>query len=414
MLPTEMVEAVADNLSLIEFRQLRLVCSSLQQQSLHQFRERFFRQKTLAWEVESFESLLQVTKHPYFGKSIRHLIIESTPTYAIRLWKLNRRVIETPDHDVEHRLTLEEDALADEACRVAKFWNETRYDQKSLMTFFEQVRTLESITLSFNGMERHLGKFARMYCERSRNEMSRPFVTTMFTMATLGATVDNIFLHEDRNYGAISIGRLESLSPVLSKFEDAFTNLHTIQLNLRDWRFPEEGFEPPIGRAPFVVRFLSKCTNIRRFEVSCFSSLEGNIFPEMAKHCKFPFLERCHLDLFRVFAMEDLLNFLDGAKDTLRVLSLSHVVLRDETADWSDIMRSIASGLNLESLELKNLFNRRGGRVGIEGTVKGAITLSGPDLKSTLEYHADNLVVGNWGPAWHLASTSYPFIGLRT
>ena len=416
-LPTEMAEAVVDYLSLTDFKQLRLVCSTLHQQSMHQFRERYFQQISLTWSIESFQSLLEVSRHPYFGLAIKHLAIDSTPSYAIRLWKLNRQAIETPDHDLENRLNNEEDSLSYEAERMSKYWSETLHDQKDLIQFFKHVRYLDSVTFAFDGMDRHLGKFARMYCERSRNEMSRPFVTTMAAIAISGVTVKNVYLHKVRNYGAISIGRLESLSPFLSKFQGAFENLDTLQINLRDWRYPEEGFEPLTGtvpKAPFVVRFLSKCVNIRRFEVSCFSSLENDMFSELAKHCKFPRMEYCRLELFRIFSMEDLPNFLIGSKSSLRTLSLSHFVLRDESATWADLLRRLASDLNLETLELKSLFTRRGARLGIaDGPIKGTLVLSGPDFIKNLEYYAENLVAGNWGPAWHLASTSYPFLGLR-
>jgi hypothetical protein len=77
-------------------------------------------------------------------------------------------------------------------------------------------------------------------------------------------------------------------------------------------------------------------------------------------------------------------------------------------------MHRISGDLDLQTLELLNLFSRMGSRVGIDGTMKGAIILEGPKLKDELRYHAEHLVNGNWGPAFHLASVAYPFIGMRT
>ena len=76
-------------------------------------------------------------------------------------------------------------------------------------------------------------------------------------------------------------------------------------------------------------------------------------------------------------------------------------------------MYRLASDLNLETLELRSLFTGMGARLGIDGPIKGAIVISEPDFTKQLEYYAENLVAGHWGPAWHLASTSYPFLGLR-
>lgn len=409
-----MVEGIAGHLPLSAFRDLRLVCSSLNQQLQHQFRERFFRQHTLAWSTESFHALTSIVTHEYYGTALKVLVIDATPSYAVNLWKINRQGVESPNSELEFQLQRKEDILTEEAKESAKFWTESRFDQTNLIAIFQRVKNLDSIVFAYDGMEKHWGKFARIYCERSRNEMSRPFVVAMAAIAESGIVVRTISIHRDRKYGAVSIGRLESLSPRLAKFDVAFQTLHNLQLNLRDWRHPEEGFELPEARAPFIVRFLAKCTNIRRFEISCFSSLEEDIFPEMSRHCKFPHMEHCQLELFRLSSADDIFNFLEAAKCSLRSLSLSHIVLRDETATWPDLMRRIASDLDLETIDLKNLFSRFGARVGIEGTLKGTISLSGPSLKQRLEYHAEHLIAGNWGPAWHLASSAYPFIGLRT
>lgn len=419
LLPTELIESVASHLELPAFRSFRLTCVRLQQQSLHVFKENFFYKHTVAWNVDDFEDLENIASHPVFSSALRNLVIDATPRHAARLWEIKQTIYEYANRgnrDLEVSLNtsfLEEKKRADE---LAKFWNETRQDRKSLTAVFNKIRRLQSVTFSYSGMPKSYGTLCRKYCESSQNEMSRPFVSTMAAIAASKVAIREIRMDESKFHGAVSIGRLESLSPQLSKFSGAFENLHVLNINLRDWRHPEEGFEPPIGRAPFVVRFLSKCVNLRTLELSCFSSLEVDIFAEMAEHCHFPRLTTCKLELFRISATDDLFTFLGTSRHTLRDLTLGHIVLRDPESSWADLIKRIAVELFLERVELKNLFSMQGARIGIDGTIKGKIHLSGPgpQIAADLLHCAEHLVSGNWGPAWHLAAVAYPFIGLRT
>lgn len=416
-LPTEMLEAITHHLDLDTFRSLRLVSPSVNQQSLHQFKDRFFRQRTLRWDKSSFQSLLDITLDVYFGSALQNLIIDATPHDAIRLWELKTHIEELPGpHNFHNEVMKLYKSLRYEAEDHAKYWVETRLDIKTLTTVFEMRKStgLKKIVFAYDGMVKKYGKFARQYCENSQNEMSGPFVATMTAIAQSGIAVEEISIHKERKYGAVSIGRLEQISRFLRQLDTPFEVLRTLKVNLRDWRHPEEGFALEGNKAPLVVRFLAKCKNMKELELSCFSSLEGDLMSEIAKHCHFPQMESCKVELFRISNINDLFAFLAHAKKTLRNLSLSHIVLRDDTASWADVMRRIATELDLESLELLNMFGRMGARVGIDGMFKGSLIVIGAKMKEELERSADNLVSGNWGPAWHLAATSYPFIGLRT
>jgi hypothetical protein len=421
-LPTELVEHIASHLDLPGFRSFRLVCHSLQQQSAHHFRERFFRKRTTIWTIESFQTALAVTSHPEFGNALQDLYVDATPRHSIRLWRMKTQL---QDNNIFFsNLSVEDERDAKESADAqARQWNQTRFDQKILFKMFDRIKVLQSITFEYEGMEARYGKFGRRYCETSQNEMSRPFVSTMNAIVASGITVQNIYMDKEKKYGAVSIGRLESLSPALSKFDAVFQNLHTLHLNLRDWRHPEEGFEPLIQHVPFVVRFLAKCGNIRNLEMSCYSSLEDDIFSDMANYCAFSHLESCKLNLFRVYAATDLLIFLRHSQSTLRSLSLSHIVLRDDYADWSEVMLRMANELDcLELLELHALFTRIGNNIAFPATARGcypvprvrSMTLTTPDLQETLRKRALNLGIHEAGPAWHVAAVAYPFVGLRT
>ncbi|KAF2011063.1 hypothetical protein BU24DRAFT_330864, partial [Aaosphaeria arxii CBS 175.79] len=337
-LPTELVEAIASYLPLTDFRRLRLLCSSLTQQVHHQFKHRFFQQHTLDWTVAGFQTLSNIVNDDQFRSSLQSIVIVSTPLQQMRLWMASRRAVASLYPGPQTEPSEEEIRLTDETNKAAKFWNESRHDYTSLTATFERLRSIDSIVFAYDGMDKTWSKFGRFYCERSTNEMSRPFIVTMAAIAESHFHVRTMTMHEEKKYGAVGIGRLESLAPRLSTLQDALGHIQTLRLNLRDWRSPEEGFDPPVRRTPFVVRFLSCFKNLRSFEFSCYSSLEDNIFSEMATHCKFPYLERCDLGLIRLVSMDDLFNFLNPAKGHLRSLTLSNMVLRDETVSWSDLL----------------------------------------------------------------------------
>lgn len=358
-----------------------------------------------------------MTSHPRFAGLLEDLVVDATPRFAIRLWELEKGIVDaTAQQDFERRVELQSYYLKieEESETATRYWNETRQDQMILTSVFKRLQRLSSIIFAYDGMDKNHLLFGRRYCENSQNEMSRPFVSTMAALATSRCDVLFIGVDPERNCGAISIGRLESISPVLTKFDHAFPGLSHLQLSLRDWRYPDEGFAMPVDKAPFIVRFLSRFQNIQTLELSCFSSLEEDILRDLAKHCKFPRMETCKLDLFRIRMVDNLFDFLDPCKDTLRSLSLSHTVLKDAAIEWDQVLRRIASTYALERAEFKSLFMRAGARVGFSGSMRGEVILGGDGLKGQLEQQAGNLVAGNWGPAWHLAAVAYPFIGLRT
>ncbi|KAF2743721.1 hypothetical protein M011DRAFT_409825 [Sporormia fimetaria CBS 119925] len=428
VLPTELVQTIARNLDLDSSRSLRLSCSTVNQQTLYPFRERFFRQCTLLWDLQRFQILAEIVEHPYFGDALEHLLIDATPYDAIKLWQIQKHLDDLnpspinpyknwADVDVYgevKRLTVEQRTITKHADFSAKFWNETQTDLTMLITIFQRLQNqLRTITFAYEGMDKEFSKFARKYCESSQREMSRPFVTMMAAIARSGVTVESITTSRTAPYGAVCIGRFETLSRYLTNFGTAFEHLRTLKLNLRDWRYPEEGFEPPPGKIPFIVRFLAKCKAVEDLELSCYSSLEGDlILRDLAKHCALPHLRSCRLELFRIVSIDDLFTFLAPSRH-LKRLVLRHVVLRDDTATWGDVMRRLATEHDLDGAELRSLFNRSGARVGIEGSVMGAIVVTAPDFKRKMLETAEMLVGGNWGPIWLLASVAYPFIGMR-
>jgi hypothetical protein len=275
-LPTELIEAIASYLDLPASRSLRLVSSSLKQQSLHVFRDRYFRSRSLQWAKQDFENLLKVSKHTAFGTALRHLVVDATPKHSMCLWQLRKRISEadaifSDPNGVFFKSELQERYIAEEkeATELATFFNESRYDQKCLRAAFGPITQLESITFMYSGMEKKYGKFGRRYCESSQSEMSRPFVSTMTAVAASGVQVKKICTSEHFSYGAVSVGRVESLAPSLRNFEGGFEKLEQLELNLRDWRYPDTGFELGSTRAPFVVRFLAKARNVKHLNIGC-------------------------------------------------------------------------------------------------------------------------------------------------
>ncbi|KAF2273128.1 uncharacterized protein EI97DRAFT_469871 [Westerdykella ornata] len=424
-LPTELVESITEHLDLVSLRALRLTSSSINQQTLHHFRQRFLQHFTLRWDLPHFETLRSITEHSYFGGALQRLTVDATPYHAIRLWQLWKQI---GDFNYVHSSTgcsIDEASASagiyreykktkEDSDATTRFWNETQTDLNMLTSIFTHLDRLQTITFAYAGMDKGYGKFGRRYCETSQNEMSRPFVISMAAIAASGLTVESISISPTQEFGAVSIGRLETLSRYLPKFDHAFEHLGTLKINLRDWRHPEEGFEPPPGKIPFIVRFLAKCKSVRELELSCFSSLEGDtILHEMAQHCVFSHLQSCQLGLFRIFSIQDLFDFLAPSKATLERLSMSHIVLRDEGVTWGDVMRRLADEFELNWVTLQNLFTRNGTRVGLAGQKMGEVVLIGPGMKDALAVAADALVGGNWGPVWMLAPVAYPFIGMR-
>lgn len=414
-LPTELIEQVTDYLDVDSFRSFRLASCSLNQQSIHSFRQRFFRTRTVAWTSESLDRLTHITSDAYFGRSLRVLVIDATPRFAIRLWELEKGIIEADlqqDQDRRNDIQARYSEVEVRLEQATRFWNETRYDRKALTSVFEHLGNLQSIVFAYDGMKKNFLLFGRRYCESSQNEMSRPFVTTMAAVAMSKLIVQTITIDPQRRYGAVSTGRLESLAPVMARFDDIFLGLKVLKMNIRDWRSPEDGFEMPTGKTSFLVRFLSKLRNLESLDLSCFSSLQENVLSEMAQHCKYPRLKTCRLYLFKVPEAEDLLRFLEPAHGWLKSLTISHCILRN--GEWSQVLADFASELRLERIEISDLFTRTGARVGFDQTMRRTLVFHEPHLKDQLLLQSERLIDGNWGPAWHLAAVAYPFIGLHS
>jgi hypothetical protein len=413
-LPAELTEHITDYLDVDCFRSFRLASHTLNQQALHQFRERFFRTRTVTWTTESLDRLTHVTSDAYFGRSLRDLVIDSTPRFAITLWELEKGIIEADLQQDQNRRNDMQKRYSEVEARfeqITRFWNETRRDRKALASVFQNLGRLQSIVFAYDGMKKNFLLFGRRYCESSQNEMSRPFVSTFAAVAMSKLVVQTITIDPGRRYGAVSTGRLESLSPLLIVFDDIFLELKVLKMNIRDWRTPGDGLELPNGKASFLVRFLAKLRNLESLDLSCFSSLEENLLSEMAQHCKYPCLRTCRLHLFRIPDTGDLLHFLEPAHGRLKALTLSHCVVRN--GEWSQVMTDIASKLRLEYLELGDLFTRLETRVGFDKSTRRTLVLKESNLKSQLIFQSGRLISGNWGPAWHLAAVAYPFIGLH-
>jgi len=418
-LPTELIECIARYLDLSSFCSLRLATSFLRQQSLHVFRDRFFRRQSVSW-----------AKHADLGSSLQHLSVDATPRHSMSLWQLRKRISEadaiiSESDGLFFKSELQEKYMEEEkaAKELATFFNETRYDHKCLRAVFGNVQKLESIVFEYRGMERKYGKFGRRYCESSQHEMSRPFLSTMAAVAASGVHVKTIAVHPVHHHGAVSIGRLESLAPSLRSFEVVFGNLETLELNLRDWRYPDEGFELASLRAPFVVRFLAKARNVKNLTIGCYSSLQDDLIGEMAHHCTFGKLESCKLSHFGLQNASDLAELLAPSFATLEILSLSHIRLMDEAASWADLIRNLASSEDtfqaLRRMHLEKLFTKSGSRLSLNGGMgQEKLSLVSEDNDSIWRDDAlraaDLFSDGTWGPAYQLGAVAYPFIDMRT
>jgi hypothetical protein len=413
-LAAELTEHITDYLDVDSFRSFRLVSRTPNQQSLRQFRQRFFRTRTVAWTTESLDRLTHITSDAYFGRSLRELVVDSTPRFAITLWELEKGIVEADLQQDQNRCNDMQRRYSEVETRseqITRFWNETQRDRKALASVFQHLGRLQSIVFAYDGMNKNFLLFGRRYCESSQNEMSRPFVSTFAAVAMSKLVVQTITIDPGRRYGAVSTGRLESLSPLLIVFDDVFVGLRVMKMNIRDWRTPGDGLELPRGKASFLVRFLAKMRTLESLDLSCFSSLEENLLSEMAQHCKYPRLRTCRLHLFRIPNTDDLLHFLEPAHGRLNALTLSHCVVRD--GEWRQVMTDIASKLRLEYLELGDLFTRLEARIGFDKSTRRTLVLKEPGLKEQLIFHSGRLNSGNWGSAWHLAAVAYPFIGLH-
>lgn len=201
-----------------------------------------------------------------------------------------------------------------------------------------------------------------------------------------------------------------SLAPSLRSFEAALEGLEELELYLRDWRCPEEGFELENARAPFLVRILEKARNVRHLSIGCYSILHDDLIGKMARHCVFTSLETCKLSYFRLRNASDLGDFLGPSSVALKGLTLSRIMLLDEDVSWADLFRHFASDSALQALEwmhLTRLFTNTGSRLGLNGGmgqeelllgisgINGATQNRRTDLLASIELFSE----GSWGPS---------------
>ena len=420
-LPTELIEHITTYLDLPDSRSLRLTSPSLSRQTSHVFKDRFFRQHTLQWTEAAFIRLLEITSHPHFGNAIQDLIVDATPRHSIHLWQAQIRIAETqgiatPYGTASATRDLEIQYIADYTVseEIAKFFSETRFDRKSLVTVLERLEHLDSITFAYEGMHEKYAKFCTRYCKSSQQEMSRPFVSTMSAIAESKVQVRRIQVDSDKAFGAVSIGKLETLAPSLRYFDHAFEKLDTLQLHLRDLRSSVSGFEIDTIRAPFVVRFLAKARNVRKLELSCYSILEMDVFGEMARHCQFEKLEECKLSVMRIMNGDDLLTLLQPAENTLRSLSMRYIMNSDPYNTWWHILSRVAKEEDvlprLNHLHLGCLISDSRRRVWMnELQVQ---SFAGNDWRGHLSDALDQYKTKAADSSWSLGALAYPFVGL--
>jgi hypothetical protein len=438
-LPTELLELIASNLSLPSFACLRLTCRHCHTRTLLLFKHRFFSTQHVSWNKSSLQRLVNVAVHPELGNALRHLVIDSTPHHALSLWKMSRRSADaghlTPLTDEEdeaklvHRLTSEYQILQQEAERSARWFNETRFDVVCLKKVFARLEGLESVVFAYEGMEIRYSKFAQRYCEASQHEMSRPFVSTLSALASTGTSVKGIEVAEGKGYGAVSVGRLESLAPSLRAFDGLFEGLQVLKVKLRDWRTPDEVFTLESGRAPFSVRFLAKCRNVRVLNLSFYSTLEDGAFGELIRACRFEKLESVMLELFRIRQANDLVQFFEPSKGCLKEVSLKHVMLEEyhmkESGDdvWKRFFDEFADEKrvleNLRVFHAERLFYecRNGARRVFfkrEGVKTVQLHVGGKNWRAELREYAEKCMVSAGGRMWGSGAIAYPFARSNT
>lgn len=191
-----------------------------------------------------------------------------------------------------------------------------------------------------------------------------------------------------------------------------------------DFRSPTlaAGFGLGSPKAPFVVRFLSKARNVKHLNLGCYSSLDDDLLGDMSKYCTFDRLVTCRLAHFRLHDASDIMQLLAPSSASLMHLSLYHMVLRDQETTWADFVMHLASDTELlpalKLLWLQKLFTRTGARLidSVEGRDEMSFGEEG-DLsqwRAEALCHAQGFSESTSGPAWHLGTVAYPFIGMRT
>lgn len=387
----------------------------------------------MSWTEDSLQRLADVAAHPELGDALRNLVIDATPHHALSLWKMARRSADaghlTPASDDEdgaklvRRIASDYDGLKRESERAARWFNETRFDVGCLKKAFARTKGLESVVFEYEGLEIRYSKFARRYCEGSQSEMSRPFVSTMSALAGSGTGVKRIEMGDGKGYGAVSVGRLESLAPSLRAFDGLFEGLQVLKLKLRDWRTPDEGFELERARAPFSVRFLAKCRNVRVLVLSFYSTLEDDVFGELIRVGRFERLENVTLELLRVRQAGDLTKFFESSKACLKEVRLKHVMLdeHDKQESGCNTWKRIFDGFADEKRGFENLRVFHAERMCYEsrigprrllfkrGSLKSMLHVEGEHWRIELRQYAKTCLDSAGGTMWESGAVAYPF-----
>ncbi|KAF1931262.1 uncharacterized protein M421DRAFT_99139 [Didymella exigua CBS 183.55] len=427
-LPAELIEQIASYLDLTSFQSFRLTSHRHLSSTAPIFRSRFFTSIILSWTKPSLQRLADISTHLELGLALQHLIIDATPHHSLSLWKMRRRSSDAghfdplfDDEDGPKLITTLDGAcesLQQQAETEARWFNESRFDVVCLRKVFEKVKRLESVVFGYEGMGMRYSKFAQRYCESSQHEMSRPFVSTMAALAASNATVKRIEMAKGNGFGAVSVGRLESLAPSLRAFDAVFEKLKVLQLKLRDWRSPDTGFELERTRAPFSIRFLAKCFSVRVLDLSFYSCFESDLFGELVRLCRFAKLECVTLEFLRVEHSRDLMDFLEPSKVCLKEVRLRHVLLGDAGSGWKDVFDGFADeerGLRAPRvLHAERLFAEQ------SSGIKSVLFHDGESMTSRLrveeEHWRDELrergsryVESEAGRMWESGAIAYPF-----
>jgi hypothetical protein len=171
------------------------------------------------------------------------------------------------------------------------------------------------------------------------------------------------------------------------------------------------------------VRFLAKARNVQHLDLECYSSLEDDLFGEIARTCVFAKLRTCKLAQFDLLKASDLLQLLVPSSLTIEELSLNHIAFRDRETTWTEWLARLATSHDalpaLKWMRLAKLFTRTGARLYIFDGWKPEELIIG-DRTSTSRWKDELLALvgqfieGGMGPAWFLGAVAYPFIGTRT
>lgn len=385
-LPTELVENIAYSLPLSDLRNFRLTCSSMRDQALHPFKDRFFRRRTITVTADSLKGLIDVAGHPQIGSALRDLVIDATPQLEKKYTDCQRRIRDAQlDDGLRQLLDIELRLINEDRVKLSDF-AKSGQDRKLLALAFMVIGRLHSIAFAYDGFNESEAEDAMYHLRRAQTEMSRPFVSTIAAIAFSGLAVEEITVQNHRRSGFVSIGKLKFSSTQYSQLRPALAHLRVLKLDLRDWLYAPARWMVSVEIPPFVARFLSRVTELRELDLSChiYSSRKEDVFTEIANMVRLPHLVKCTLGLI-LAKEENLLRFLQASKTSLKHLTLRNCVI--VTGCWRTFLESLANTIDLERLTLDNLYENE--HVALLGNDKiPAVDLERPGLKEKILSHA--------------------------